>query len=142
MFQVRGSCFPLRSLNLYAPFLSASVTSYGPSHFGPSFLVSSARLASLLRYTKYPGLKLVLRTLELSCEVSSFSFPTVFLFLPNRVPHDGRGLAGSGMFVIAHDEYFRRTQLYSGPTVDTNLLVQNMLRAKRDGSGMIIALGQ
>ncbi|GKA04677.1 hypothetical protein Tco_0683797 [Tanacetum coccineum] len=32
----------------------------------PSFHVSSARLASLLRYTRSPGLKLVLRTLELS----------------------------------------------------------------------------
>nr|GEY17786.1 reverse transcriptase domain-containing protein [Tanacetum cinerariifolium] len=49
---VRGSCFPSRSLNLYAPFPSAFVTSYGPSHLGPSFLVSSARLASLLRYTR------------------------------------------------------------------------------------------
>nr|GEZ10906.1 hypothetical protein [Tanacetum cinerariifolium] len=35
-------------LNLYAPFPSASVTSYGPSHLGPSFPISSARLASLL----------------------------------------------------------------------------------------------
>nr|GEU78650.1 hypothetical protein [Tanacetum cinerariifolium] len=42
--KVRGSCFPSRSLNLYAPFPSASVTSYGPSHLGPSFLVSSAWL--------------------------------------------------------------------------------------------------
>ncbi|GJV88085.1 hypothetical protein Tco_1532023 [Tanacetum coccineum] len=48
---VRGSCFPSRSLNLYAPFPSASVISYGPSHLGPSFPVSSARLASLLRST-------------------------------------------------------------------------------------------
>nr|GEV94900.1 hypothetical protein [Tanacetum cinerariifolium] len=48
---VRGSCFLSRSLNLYAPFLSASVTSYGPSHLEPSFPVSSAWLASLLRYT-------------------------------------------------------------------------------------------
>ncbi|GKC04566.1 hypothetical protein Tco_0996176 [Tanacetum coccineum] len=62
---VRGSCFPSRSLNLYAPFSSAFVTSYGPSHFGPSFPVSSARLASLLRYTRSPGLKLVFRTFEL-----------------------------------------------------------------------------
>ncbi|GJW23047.1 hypothetical protein Tco_0033669 [Tanacetum coccineum] len=46
-----GSCFPSRSLNLYAPFPSASVTSYGPSHLGPSFHVSFARLASLLRST-------------------------------------------------------------------------------------------
>ncbi|GKD05919.1 hypothetical protein Tco_1180893 [Tanacetum coccineum] len=60
-FPVRGSCFPSRPLNLYAPFPSASVTSYGPSYFGPSFPVSSARLASLLRYTKSPGLKLMLR---------------------------------------------------------------------------------
>nr|GEY54010.1 transposase (putative), gypsy type [Tanacetum cinerariifolium] len=48
-FQVSGSCFPSRSLNLYAPFPSASVTSYGPSHLRPSFSVSFARLASLLR---------------------------------------------------------------------------------------------
>ncbi|GJY30020.1 hypothetical protein Tco_0405787, partial [Tanacetum coccineum] len=52
IYQVRESCFPSRSLNLYAPFPSASVTSYGPSHLGPSFPVSSARLASLLRYTR------------------------------------------------------------------------------------------
>ncbi|GKB49921.1 hypothetical protein Tco_0900674, partial [Tanacetum coccineum] len=51
IFQVRGSCFPSRSLNLYAPFPSASVTSYGPSHLGLSFLVSSTQLASLLRST-------------------------------------------------------------------------------------------
>ncbi|GJU63898.1 hypothetical protein Tco_1245733 [Tanacetum coccineum] len=44
----------------------ASVTSYGPSYFGPSFPVSSTRLALLSRYTKSPGLKLMLRTLELS----------------------------------------------------------------------------
>ncbi|GKD65516.1 hypothetical protein Tco_1307624 [Tanacetum coccineum] len=44
-------CFPSRSLNLYAPLPSASVTLYGPSHLGPSFPVSSARLASLLRST-------------------------------------------------------------------------------------------
>ncbi|GJV83138.1 hypothetical protein Tco_1523036 [Tanacetum coccineum] len=49
MFQVRGSWFPSRSLNLYAPFSSASVTSYGPSHLGPNFYVSSALLASLVR---------------------------------------------------------------------------------------------
>nr|GEX68784.1 transposase (putative), gypsy type [Tanacetum cinerariifolium] len=48
-YEVRGSCFPSRSLNLYAPFPSAFVTSYGPSHLGPSFPVSSVRLASLLR---------------------------------------------------------------------------------------------
>nr|GEU45680.1 U-box domain-containing protein 15 [Tanacetum cinerariifolium] len=49
---VRESCFPSRSLNLYAPFPTAFVTSYGPSHLGPSFPVSFARLASLLRYTR------------------------------------------------------------------------------------------
>nr|GEW28620.1 hypothetical protein [Tanacetum cinerariifolium] len=65
IFQVRESYFPSRSLSLYAPFPSDSVTSYGPSHLGPGFLVSSTRLASLLRYTKSPGLKLVLRTFEL-----------------------------------------------------------------------------
>ncbi|GJW85735.1 hypothetical protein Tco_0158880 [Tanacetum coccineum] len=50
------SSFPLRSFSLYDPFPSASVTSYGPSHLGPSFPVSSARLLRL-RYTKSPGLK-------------------------------------------------------------------------------------
>nr|GEX74853.1 hypothetical protein [Tanacetum cinerariifolium] len=40
-----------RSLNLYAPFSSASVTSYGPSHLGPIFSVFSARLTLLLQYT-------------------------------------------------------------------------------------------
>ncbi|GJU34401.1 hypothetical protein Tco_1182755 [Tanacetum coccineum] len=64
-FQVRGRSFSLRSLSLYAPLPSAFVTSYGPSHLGPSFPPSSAWLASLLRYTRSPGLKLVLRTLEL-----------------------------------------------------------------------------
>ncbi|GKA67576.1 hypothetical protein Tco_0767493, partial [Tanacetum coccineum] len=62
---VRGSSFPLRSFSLYDPFPSAYVTSYGPSHLGPSFPVSSAWLASLLRYTKSPGLKLVFRILAL-----------------------------------------------------------------------------
>ncbi|GKA02194.1 hypothetical protein Tco_0674859, partial [Tanacetum coccineum] len=62
---LRGSSFPLRFFSLYDPFPSASVTSYGPSHLGPSFPVSSAWLASLLQYTKSPGLKLVFRTLAL-----------------------------------------------------------------------------
>ncbi|GJZ83361.1 hypothetical protein Tco_0648534 [Tanacetum coccineum] len=35
----------------------ASTTSYGPSHLGPSFPPSFQWLASLLRYTKSPGLK-------------------------------------------------------------------------------------
>ncbi|GKD10551.1 hypothetical protein Tco_1190236 [Tanacetum coccineum] len=48
-----------------APFPNASVTSYGPSHLGPSFPPPSTRLASLLWYTRSPGLKLVLRTFEL-----------------------------------------------------------------------------
>nr|GEV45731.1 hypothetical protein [Tanacetum cinerariifolium] len=53
------------------------VTSYGPSHLGPSFPVSSARLASLLRYTKSLGLKLVFRTFERSKLISRASlFPT------------------------------------------------------------------
>ncbi|GKC46989.1 retrovirus-related pol polyprotein from transposon TNT 1-94 [Tanacetum coccineum] len=56
---LRGSCFPSQSLNLYAPFPSASITSYGPSHLRPIFPVSSAWLTSLLRYTRSPGLKLV-----------------------------------------------------------------------------------
>ncbi|GJV20188.1 hypothetical protein Tco_1369208 [Tanacetum coccineum] len=64
-FQVRGRSFPLRSLSLYAPLPSASVTSYDPSHLGLSFSLSFAWLASLFRYTRSPGLKLVLRTLEL-----------------------------------------------------------------------------
>ncbi|GKA89117.1 hypothetical protein Tco_0810929, partial [Tanacetum coccineum] len=51
--------------DLYAPLPSASVTSYGPSHLGPSFSPSFAWLASLFRYTRSPGLKLVLRTLKL-----------------------------------------------------------------------------
>ncbi|GJV69861.1 hypothetical protein Tco_1485370, partial [Tanacetum coccineum] len=64
-FQFRGRSFPLRFLSLYAPLPSASTTSYGPSHLGLSFLPSFAWLASLFRYTRSPGLKLVLRTLEL-----------------------------------------------------------------------------
>ncbi|GJU34060.1 hypothetical protein Tco_1182414 [Tanacetum coccineum] len=64
-FQVRRRSFPLRSLSLYAPLPSAYVTLYGPSHLGPSFPLSSAWLASLFRYTRSPGLKLVLQTLEL-----------------------------------------------------------------------------
>nr|GEV41432.1 putative transposase (putative), gypsy type [Tanacetum cinerariifolium] len=51
IFQVSESCFPSWSLNLYAPFLSAFVTLYGPSHLVPTFPVSSTRLASLLRST-------------------------------------------------------------------------------------------
>ncbi|GJS47809.1 hypothetical protein Tco_0597930 [Tanacetum coccineum] len=62
---VLGTSFPLRSFNLYDPFPSASVTSYGPSHLGPSFPMSSTQLASLLRYTKSPGLKLESLTLVL-----------------------------------------------------------------------------
>ncbi|GJW90394.1 gypsy type transposase [Tanacetum coccineum] len=64
-FHVRGSCFPSQSLNLYAPLPSASATSYGPSHLGPNLHTSSTWLASLLRYTRSPGLKLMLRTFEL-----------------------------------------------------------------------------
>ncbi|GJV42606.1 hypothetical protein Tco_1421046 [Tanacetum coccineum] len=52
IFQVHGRCFPLWSMSLYAPLPSASVTSYGPSHFGLSFSLSFAWLASLLRYTR------------------------------------------------------------------------------------------
>ncbi|GJX57045.1 hypothetical protein Tco_0286942 [Tanacetum coccineum] len=48
-FHVRGRAFPLRSLSLYAPLPKASVTSYGPSHLGPSLPPSSAWLASFLR---------------------------------------------------------------------------------------------
>ncbi|GJS97161.1 hypothetical protein Tco_0804129 [Tanacetum coccineum] len=50
---------------------------------------------------------------------------------PNRVLHGGRGLARSKLFRIAHGEYFRRTQLYSGPTDGANLLVQKMLRVRK-----------
>nr|GEY61060.1 reverse transcriptase domain-containing protein [Tanacetum cinerariifolium] len=38
-----------------------------------------------------------------------------------RVLYGGRGLAGSGLFTIAHGKYFRRTQLYSGLTDGANL---------------------
>ncbi|GJV24167.1 gypsy type transposase [Tanacetum coccineum] len=62
---VLGSSLPSRSFNLYDPFPSASVTWYGPSHLGLYFPVSSTRLASLLRYTKSPGLKLAFLTLVL-----------------------------------------------------------------------------
>ncbi|GJX00496.1 hypothetical protein Tco_0184409, partial [Tanacetum coccineum] len=37
LMEVLGSSFLLRSLNLYDPFLNASVTLYGPSHLGPNF---------------------------------------------------------------------------------------------------------
>ncbi|GJX85048.1 hypothetical protein Tco_0335822 [Tanacetum coccineum] len=39
----------------------------------------------------------------------------------NSISHDGRGLARSGLFRIAHGEYFRRTQLYPGPMDGDNL---------------------
>ncbi|GKF06538.1 hypothetical protein Tco_0037206, partial [Tanacetum coccineum] len=64
-FQVRGSCLPSRPLNPYAPFPSAFVTLYGPYHLEHSFPVSSAQLASLLRYPRSPGLKLVPQTFKL-----------------------------------------------------------------------------
>ncbi|GJT86916.1 hypothetical protein Tco_1068633 [Tanacetum coccineum] len=48
-FHARDRLFSLRSLSLYAPLPNAYVTSYGPSHLGPSFPPSSAWLASLLR---------------------------------------------------------------------------------------------
>ncbi|GJS28432.1 hypothetical protein Tco_0489052 [Tanacetum coccineum] len=48
-FHVHGRMFPLWSLSLYAPFPKASVTSYGPSHLGPSLPPSSAWLALLFR---------------------------------------------------------------------------------------------
>ncbi|GJW61455.1 hypothetical protein Tco_0110790 [Tanacetum coccineum] len=73
-FQVRRRSFPLRSLSLYDPLHSAPVTSYGPSHLGPSFPLSLAWLASLFRYTRSPSLKLVLRTLELSRLIFKTSF--------------------------------------------------------------------
>ncbi|GKF36230.1 hypothetical protein Tco_0112988, partial [Tanacetum coccineum] len=50
---------------------------------------------------------------------------------PNRVPHGRRGLARRGLFRIAHGEYFRRTQLYPGPTDGADLLVQKMLWVER-----------
>ncbi|GJR87579.1 hypothetical protein Tco_0211590 [Tanacetum coccineum] len=64
-FQVCGRSFPLRSLSLYDLLPSAYVTSYGHSHLGLSFPLSVAWLASLFRYTRSPGLKLVLQTLKL-----------------------------------------------------------------------------
>ncbi|GJV79141.1 hypothetical protein Tco_1515011 [Tanacetum coccineum] len=70
---VLGSSLPLRSFNLYDPFPSASVTSYGPFHLGPNFPVSSTRLALLLWYTKSPGLKLAFLTFsKLISNASSF----------------------------------------------------------------------
>nr|GEZ02787.1 hypothetical protein [Tanacetum cinerariifolium] len=51
-FHVRGRIFSLRSLSLYAPLPSALITSHGPSQLGPTFLSSSAWLASLLRHTR------------------------------------------------------------------------------------------
>ncbi|GKC68572.1 hypothetical protein Tco_1101170, partial [Tanacetum coccineum] len=78
---VRGRSFPLRSLSLYAPLPSASITSYGPSHLGPSFPPSSAWLASLLRYTKSPGLKLVL-----SFKASSFRTMCIYVVLRVGMP--------------------------------------------------------
>ncbi|GKC10716.1 hypothetical protein Tco_1007498, partial [Tanacetum coccineum] len=62
---VHRSMSPFLFLIFYAPFLSASTTSYGPSHFGPSFPLSFAWLASLLRHVNSPGLKAVLWTLAL-----------------------------------------------------------------------------
>ncbi|GJU22490.1 hypothetical protein Tco_1155832 [Tanacetum coccineum] len=50
---------------VYAPLPSVSFTSYGPSYLRPSFPPSSAWLASLFRYRRSPGLKLMLRTLKL-----------------------------------------------------------------------------
>ncbi|GJY27677.1 hypothetical protein Tco_0403444 [Tanacetum coccineum] len=46
-FHVHGRMFLLWSLSLYAPLPNAYVTSYGPSHLGPSLPPSSAWLASL-----------------------------------------------------------------------------------------------
>ncbi|GJX80889.1 hypothetical protein Tco_0329038 [Tanacetum coccineum] len=70
---VRESWFPSRSLSLYAPLPNASVTSYGPSHLGPSFPTSSARLASLLRYTRSPGLKVVAAVFDVVVFFPSFA---------------------------------------------------------------------
>ncbi|GKB29354.1 inactive TPR repeat-containing thioredoxin TTL3, partial [Tanacetum coccineum] len=47
-------------------------------------------------------------------------------FSPNRVPHDRRGLASSGLFRIAHGEYFRRTQLFPGPTDGANFMIKEL----------------
>ncbi|GKF32044.1 hypothetical protein Tco_0101842, partial [Tanacetum coccineum] len=68
---VRGSSFPLRSFSLYDPFPSAYVTSYGPSHLGPSFLVSSAWLASLLRI--FPFVSCFFASLMAACSRFSSS---------------------------------------------------------------------
>nr|GEY89331.1 hypothetical protein [Tanacetum cinerariifolium] len=37
------------------------------------------------------------------------------------IPHGGRRLARSGLFMVTHGEYFCRTQLYSYPTNGANL---------------------
>ncbi|GJU89796.1 hypothetical protein Tco_0905428 [Tanacetum coccineum] len=64
---------PIMVPELVCSLPSASVTSYGPSHLGLSFLLSLVWLALLFRYTRSPGLKLVLRTLELSRLISKAS---------------------------------------------------------------------
>nr|GFC10044.1 hypothetical protein [Tanacetum cinerariifolium] len=48
------------------------VTSYGPSHLGPSFPGSSAWLASLLRYTRSPEIEVDSRA-SLFCTSSTFT---------------------------------------------------------------------
>ncbi|GJT51068.1 hypothetical protein Tco_0977225 [Tanacetum coccineum] len=81
MFQLHGMSFPLRSLSLYDPLPSASVTSYDPSHLGPSFPPDFAWLAPLLQYTRSLGLKLVL-----SFKDSSFCPMSISIVLKVGMP--------------------------------------------------------
>nr|GEU44378.1 uncharacterized mitochondrial protein AtMg00810-like [Tanacetum cinerariifolium] len=53
-FELIVRMLPLWSLSLYAPFPKDSVTSYGPSHLGPSLPPSSAWLVSLFRSKLIP----------------------------------------------------------------------------------------
>nr|GEW27984.1 hypothetical protein [Tanacetum cinerariifolium] len=78
-------CFPLQSLSFYAPLPSAFVTSYGPSHFGPSFPLSFAWLESLFWYTRIPlttAYRLDLRRMALafSFSIGSVSSMRTYLF--------------------------------------------------------------
>nr|GEV99187.1 hypothetical protein [Tanacetum cinerariifolium] len=51
-YEVAGMMTRRVRMGMRIPFLITSVTLYGPSNLGPSFPVSSARLASLLQYTR------------------------------------------------------------------------------------------
>nr|GEX19119.1 hypothetical protein [Tanacetum cinerariifolium] len=100
--------------NLHAEFVE--MTLHLEEHSTPTFLLPS--LAQLV---------VVLVTILLEGCVGRGPTSVLWKWLfssPNRIPQGGRGLARSGLFMIAHDEYFRRTQLYSGLTDGANLLVQ------------------